>query len=184
MQVIETPFKGLVQLVPVLYHDERGYFYESYKKETFKALGISVDLIQENQSFSRKNVVRGLHFQLPPFAQAKLASVQYGKVLDVVVDLREDSATFKKVYSCILDGEKRNMLWVPEGFAHGFAALEPSLFMYKCSQVYNKSLEGGILWNDPILDIDWQVEEPIISEKDQHLPTLEEFLRKSVISRG
>jgi dTDP-4-dehydrorhamnose 3,5-epimerase len=184
MQVIETPFEGLVQLIPTLHHDGRGYFYESYKKDTFKAFGIDVDFVQENQSFSKKNVIRGLHFQLAPFAQAKLASVQHGKVLDVVLDLREESRTFGKVYTCILDGETRNMLFVPEGFAHGFAALEPSLFMYKCSQVYHKPMEAGIYWNDPALNIDWMVPDPIVSEKDQHLPTLEEFLRKSVISRG
>jgi dTDP-4-dehydrorhamnose 3,5-epimerase len=183
MQLIETPFEGLVQLVPTLFHDERGFFYESYKQETFRSLGIHYQFAQENQSFSKAGVVRGLHFQSPPFAQAKLASVAHGKVLDVVVDLREGSKTFGKTYSCILDGTKRNMLMVPEGFAHGFAALEPSMFLYKCSNVYNKQSEGGILYNDPQLNIDWMVENPIVSEKDKQLPTLEEFIRKSVFSR-
>jgi dTDP-4-dehydrorhamnose 3,5-epimerase len=184
MQVIETPFDGLVQLIPTFHRDERGFFYESYKRETFKELGIGYDFVQENQSFSTKGVIRGLHFQLPPFDQAKLAMVSYGKVLDVVVDLRETSSTFGQVYSCILDGTTRNMLMVPEGFAHGFSALEPTLFLYKCSNVYHKPSEAGIRWNDPQLNIDWKVDNPVISEKDQLLPTLEEFLRKSVISRG
>jgi dTDP-4-dehydrorhamnose 3,5-epimerase len=183
MQVIETPFEGLLEIVPAIYHDERGWFYESFKQETFKSAGIDFDFVQENQSFSKKGVVRGLHFQNPPYEQAKLASVLTGKVLDVVVDLRPNSTTFGKVFNCILDGERRNMLMVPGGFAHGFAALENSIFFYKCSNVYHKASEGGIIWNDPQLKIDWRIKDPIVSLKDQQLPTLEEFLRKSVISR-
>ena len=184
MQIIQTPLEGLVEIVPTLFLDERGWFYESFKKERFHQAGISYDFVQENQSFSRKGVVRGLHFQREPFAQAKLASVLYGRVLDVVLDIRPGSPTFGHVYSCILDSEKRNMLMVPEGFAHGFSALEDSIFFYKCSQTYNKEAEGGILWNDPTLKIDWKVENPVVSPKDQQLPTFEEFLRKSVISRA
>ena len=165
MQVIQTPFEGLFQLIPTLFEDERGWFYESYKETTFRSLGINYDFVQENQSYSKKGVIRGLHFQNEPFAQAKLASVLAGKVLDVVVDLRPESETFCQVYSCVLDSRRRNMLMVPEGFAHGFAALEDSLFHYKCSNVYNKPSEGGILFNDPQLNIDWTIEEPIVSEK-------------------
>jgi dTDP-4-dehydrorhamnose 3,5-epimerase len=183
MQVIETPFEGLIEIVPAIYNDERGWFYESFKQETFKAAGIDYDFVQENQSFSKKGVVRGLHFQNPPYEQAKLASVLTGKVLDVVVDLRPTSTTFGKVFNCVLDGERRNMLMVPAGFAHGFAALEDSIFFYKCSNVYHKASEGGIIWNDPQLKIDWKIKDAIVSLKDQQLPTLEEFLRKSVISR-
>jgi dTDP-4-dehydrorhamnose 3,5-epimerase len=183
MQVIETPFAGLVEIIPALYRDDRGWFYESYKESTFKAAGIDYTFVQENQSFSRKGVIRGLHFQRYPHAQAKLASVITGRVLDVVVDLRPASGTFGQVYSCILDGERRNMLMVPDGFAHGFAALEDSLFFYKCSQFYNKESESGIIWNDPQLNIDWMVDDPLVSEKDQLLPSLDELLRKSVISR-
>lgn len=183
MQVIETPIHGLVEIIPTLYRDDRGWFYEFYKDQTFKAAGIDYTFVQENQSFSKKGVIRGLHFQNPPFAQAKLASVILGKVLDVVVDLRPTSKTFGQVYSCILDSEKRNMLMVPEGFAHGFSALEDSIFFYKCSHVFNKASESGIIWNDPQLNINWQVDDPIVSEKDQMLPTLDELLRKSVISR-
>lgn len=178
MQVIQTPFEGLFQLIPTLYQDERGWFYESYKQTTFQSLGVHYNFVQENQSFSQKGVIRGLHLQREPWAQAKLASVLWGKVLDVVVDLRPDSKTFCQVYSCVLDGQRRNMLMVPDGFAHGFAALEDSLFFYKCSNLYNKAAEGGILYNDPALKIEWPVENPIVSDKDKLLPTLEEFLAK------
>src|SRR5690606_10752642 len=182
MQVIETPFEGLLEIIPTLYQDSRGWFYESFKETTFKAAGINYRFVQENQSFSRKGVIRGLHFQRDPHAQAKLASVLMGKVLDVVVDLRPASRTFGQVYTCVLDSVRRNMLMVPDGFAHGFAALEDSFFFYKCSNFYHKESESGIIWNDPQLAINWQVENPIVSEKDQLLPTLDELLRKSVIS--
>ena len=119
--------------------------------------------------------------QLSPFAQAKLASVLTGKVLDVVVDLRQGSKTFGKVYQYILDSQTRNMLMVPEGFAHGFAALEDTIFSYKCSRPYNRTSETGVIWNDTDLNIDWQVSNPILSQKDQLLPTLADLLRKSVI---
>ena len=141
MQVIQTPFEGLIQLIPTLFEDERGWFYEAYKMSTFNSLGIHYNFVQENQSFSRKGVIRGLHFQKEPHAQAKLASVLVGKVLDVVVDIRPGSKTFGQVYSCVLDGVRRNMLMIPEGFAHGFAALEDSIFHYKCSKVYNKEAD-------------------------------------------
>src|SRR5690606_2596333 len=183
MQVIETTIQGLVEIVPTLFHDDRGWFYEFYKEKDFRGAGIEYNFVQENQSFSKAGVVRGLHFQNAPFAQAKLATVLHGKVLDVVVDLRPASKTFGQVYSCVLDSKKRNMLMVPEGFAHGISALEDSLFLYKCSNVYNKGAESGILWNDPQLNIDWRVQNPIVSDKDQLLPTLDELLRKSVISR-
>jgi dTDP-4-dehydrorhamnose 3,5-epimerase len=183
MQVIQTPLEGLVEIIPSLYHDDRGWFYEFYKETTFRAAGIEYSFPQENQSFSKKGVIRGMHFQKHPFAQAKLASVLVGKVLDVVVDLRPASKTFGQQYSVILDGERRNMLMVPDGFAHGFCTLEDTLFYYKCSNVYDKASESGIVWNDPTLKIDWPVKNPIVSEKDRQLPTFEELLRKSVISR-
>jgi dTDP-4-dehydrorhamnose 3,5-epimerase len=183
MQVIQTPFEGLFQLIPTLFEDERGWFYEAYKTNTFRSLGIHYNFVQENQSFSRKGVIRGLHLQKEPHAQAKLASVLIGKVLDVVVDIRPDSSTFRQVYSCVLDSVRRNMLMIPEGFAHGFAALEDSIFQYKCSNVYHKESEDGIIFNDAELNIDWTIANPIVSEKDRQLPSLEKFLRKSVISR-
>lgn len=184
MQLKETGIAGLVELIPKVFSDSRGWFYEFYKESVLKDLGIDMKIAQENMSFSRKGVVRGLHFQRPPYAQAKLATVISGSVLDVVVDLRTGSPTFGQVYECQLDSKRKNMLLVPEGFAHGFAALEDSIFFYKCSNVFDKPSESGILWNDPKLNIKWPVESPIVSEKDQLLPTFEELLRNSVISRN
>ncbi len=184
MQVKETGFDGLVELIPDVYRDTRGWFFEFYKESTLKQVGIDRSFPQENISFSRKGVIRGLHFQRAPHAQAKLATVISGSVLDVVVDLRQGSKTFGKIYECQLDSEKKNMLMVPEGFAHGFAALEDSIFFYKCSHPFHKASESGILWNDSVLNIQWPVKEPIVSDKDKVLPTFEELLRNSVISRN
>ena len=184
MQIKETGFDGLVELFPTVFNDDRGWFFEFYKETTLKQFGIDMQFPQENVSFSRKGVVRGLHFQLPPFAQAKLATVISGRVLDVVVDLRKGSRTFGEVYACPLDSERKNMLLVPEGFAHGFAALEDSIFFYKCSNVFDKASESGILWNDPQLKIKWPVSQPVVSDKDKLLPTFEELVRNSVISRN
>jgi dTDP-4-dehydrorhamnose 3,5-epimerase len=183
MEFKPTPIEGLIEIIPTLYKDSRGWFYESFKEELFKQAGIMYDFPQENQSFSKKGVVRGMHIQQAPYAQAKLVTVVHGKVLDVVVDVRKGSKTFGQVYYCPLDSERRNMLMVPDGFLHGFAALEDSIFYYKCSNVYHKPSESGVIWNDPDLKIDWPVKDPIVSEKDQQLPTLAELLRNSVISR-
>lgn len=183
MQVINTPMDGLLEIIPAIYHDERGWFFEFYKESEFQKLGITTRFVQENQSFTRKGIIRGLHFQNAPHAQAKLVAVIQGKVLDVVVDLRRTSKTFGQVYTCILESSRHNMLFVPEGFAHGFSALEDSVFFYKCSDLYHPELESGIVWNDSSLAIDWKIENPMVSLKDKRLPTLEEFLRKSVISQ-
>ena len=184
MQIKETRFDGLVELTPDVYPDDRGWFYELYKESTLKELGIQRKFPQENLSFSKKGVIRGLHFQQAPFEQAKLAMVISGSVLDVVVDIRKGSRTFGEVYLCQLDSVRHNLLMVPEGFAHGFAALEDSIFFYKCSNVFNKASESGIVWNDPQLKIDWPVAAPNVSAKDKLLPTFEELLRNSVISRN
>lgn len=183
MQVVETGFRGLVELIPAVFPDDRGWFFEFYREEILKKHGIPAVFPQENISYSKKGVIRGLHFQRPPYAQGKLVTVIRGKVLDVAVDLRPDSPTFGKVYTCLLDGEKHNQLMVPEGFAHGFAALEESIFHYKCTNVYSRAHESGIVWNDPELNIQWPVEKPLISEKDRQLPTFRELLRNSVISQ-
>lgn len=183
MQIVKTAIEGLLEITPVVYYDTRGWFLEFYKEDPFHTMGITYNFTQENISFSKKGVLRGLHFQRAPWQQAKLVSVLSGKVMDVVVDLRPGSATFGKTHTCILDSEKRNMLMVPEGFAHGFAALEDSLFLYKSSSTYNRDFESGIVWNDPELNIQWPFANPVLSEKDQKLPTLQELLRKSVISR-
>jgi dTDP-4-dehydrorhamnose 3,5-epimerase len=182
MQVHTTSFEGLIEIYPDVFEDERGWFYEFYKEETFKKHRLHYSFPQENQSFSKKGVIRGLHFQRAPYAQAKLVTVLTGRVLDVVVDLRPKSQTFKEVFYCVLDSRKRNMLMVPEGFAHGFGALEDSVFFYKCSNVYNKASESGIRWNDPELNIDWGISEPIISMKDAELPSMAELLENLITS--
>jgi dTDP-4-dehydrorhamnose 3,5-epimerase len=182
MQVKETGFEGLVELSPAIYKDNRGWFYEFYNEKTFQQANIMPNFVQENTSFSKKGVIRGLHFQKPPYSQAKLVTVHAGKVLDVVVDMRKHSKTFGKYYSCVLDDVRRNMMMIPEGFAHGFAALEDSIFYYKCTNFYNKASEAGIVWNDQDLKIEWPFANPIVSDKDQVLPTFEELVRNSVIS--
>lgn len=178
---IQTGFAGLVEIVPKVFLDDRGFFLESYREEWLEQLGTDLQFPQENQSFSKRGVIRGLHLQRGAHAQAKLVRVVSGKVLDVVVDLRRDSATFCKTFSIVLDAEKHNQLFVPAGFAHGLAALEDSIFFYKCSSLYNKSSETGIRWNDPDLQVAWPFENPIVSEKDQELPSLQELIRNSVI---
>lgn len=171
----KTPLEGILEIYPKVFNDQRGYFFEAYREDWLQSEGVNEKWIQDNQSFSQKGTVRGLHFQRGEFGQAKLVRVIKGKVLDVVVDLRNGSATFGKSFSAVLDTENHNLLYVPAGFAHGFSVLEDAIFVYKCSNYYNKQSEGGILWNDPALSIDWKVETPIISEKDELWPTLEEF---------
>lgn len=182
MKIIETGFEGMVEIIPTVFPDDRGWFIEFFKQDLLKKNGIPHVFPQENMSFSKKGVVRGLHFQTEPFAQGKLVTVIHGRVLDVAVDLRKNSATFGQTYFCELDAERHNFLMVPEGFAHGFAALEDSIFFYKCTNVYSKVNESGIVWNDPTLGIDWPVENPIVSEKDQQLPTFDALIKNAVIS--
>ncbi len=169
MEVIETGFKDLLLIKPTIFGDNRGYFYESFNAADFaKNTGLGVNFIQDNQSLSKKGVLRGLHFQCPPYSQDKLVRVFAGSVLDVVVDLRKSEPTFGKSYTVVLTGENHLQLFVPKGFAHGFATLEDqTVFAYKCSELYHKESEGCILWNDQDLKIDWQIENPIISEKDK-----------------
>jgi dTDP-4-dehydrorhamnose 3,5-epimerase len=176
MEVRETFIEGLVEIYPRIFKDERGFFLETYNKEAFEKSGIKTVFIQDNQSFSTKGVLRGLHFQKEPFAQAKLVSVISGRVLDVAVDLRKNSPTFGKHVTVVLDAEKRNMLLVPEGFAHGFVALEDSVFSYKCSNVYHKESESGIIWNDKDLNIKWGFDNPLVSDKDIILPTFKDLI--------
>jgi len=175
IKIIETSIEGLYELEPQVFGDDRGYFFESFRKEELEKLGIGVDFVQDNESFSVKGTLRGLHYQRSPHAQAKLVRVITGRVLDVVVDLRGNSPTFGQHHKVILDATKKNLFFVPAGFAHGFVAIEDSIFSYKCSNYYHKESEGGILWNDAGLAIDWGIEEPIISEKDQVLATFESY---------
>jgi len=171
MQIRETSIAGLIEIFPRVFEDDRGLFFESYNAEGFKKLGLPTNFVQDNQSFSKKGVVRGLHFQNAPFAQGKLVRVISGRVLDVAVDIRPESSTFGKHEVFELRSDTNNMAYVPEGFAHGFVALEDSVFSYKCTNGYNKGAESGILWNDPDLGIDWGIDNPIVSEKDIILPT-------------
>ena len=174
MIVKETFLKGCFVITPKVFADERGYFFESFNKNKFEQLtGTSVNFIQDNQSKSSRGVLRGLHFQKGEFAQAKLVRVIKGKVLDVCVDIRKKSPTYGKHFSIILDGVENKQLFVPRGFAHGFLVLEDNtIFSYKCDNLYNKESEGGIIYNDDSLSIDWGFpkEELILSEKDIKLP--------------
>lgn len=167
---------GPVEILPRVYGDIRGSFFESFSEKRLAQAGISGEWVQENQSCSDLGVVRGLHFQKPPFAQSKLVRVAAGRALDVVVDIRRNSSSYGRHLLLELDSERFNMLYVPAGFAHGFTALEDNtLFLYKCTNYYAPESEGGLLWNDPALGIDWGVQNPTISAKDQVLPTLANF---------
>jgi len=173
MKIEKTFIEDLVIVEPAVFGDERGYFFESYNKSKFKDLGINIDFVQDNQSYSKKGTLRGLHYQNPPFAQTKLISVIEGEILDVVVDLRRDSNSYGKTFTILLSAENKKQLLVPKGFAHGFSVIsETACVMYKCDQFYNKVAEGGINYNDPYLNIDWGInlDEAIVSEKDQILP--------------
>ncbi len=175
MEFRKTRIEGLVEIFPKIFNDSRGYFFESYKKELFAANGIPFDFVQDNQSFSTAGVLRGLHFQNEPYAQGKLVRVISGKVIDIAVDLRPDSPTFGQYESFVLDSIRQNMVYVPEGFAHGFATLEDAVFSYKCTNPYHKASESGIIWNDPDLNIDWGIQNPNVSEKDLELPRLKDL---------
>lgn len=173
MKAKETKLKGCFVLEPTVFNDERGYFYESYNQNTFnKLIGQEVNFVQDNQSFSTKGVVRALHYQIGEHAQAKLVSVLQGTVLDVAVDLRKDSPTFGDHIAVELSVENKKQLFIPRGFGHGFIVLSDTAnFFYKCDNFYNKEAEGGIIYNDEDLKIDWKLnkEEIIVSEKDKVL---------------
>ncbi len=176
MQIIETGFKGLYAIEPSVFEDKRGYFFESWNKEKFAQGGLNQDFLQDNQSMSGAHVLRGLHFQLPPWEQGKLVRVITGAVIDVVVDLRKDEPTFGKHFKYKITAEKKNMLWIPPGFAHGFLTLEENtIFFYKCTQVYNRESEASIAWFDPELNIDWGIADPLVSEKDKVAPLFRDF---------
>ncbi len=181
MQIRETAIEGLIELIPRVFEDERGYFFESYSKSLFTSLGLPMEFVQDNQSFSVKGVLRGLHMQNEPFAQGKLVRVITGQVLDVAVDLRIDSPTFGRYETFLLDARLANMAYIPEGFGHGFVALEDSIFTYKCTNVYNKPAESGIRWDDPDLAIDWGISHPIVSDKDQELKLLRDVFPHVVV---
>ena len=177
MPFIQTPIGDLLIFEPKVFDDPRGYFFESFNLKTFQAEGINMDFVQDNQSSSQYGVIRGLHYQLNPYAQAKLIRVLAGKILDVAVDIRKGSPTFGKSFSIELSAENKMQLLVPHGFAHGFSVLSDNAeVLYKCDSFYNKESEGGILYNDPVLNIDWKIpaDKEIISEKDIKLPLFAE----------
>ncbi len=169
MVVEQTLLEGVLVFTPRVFSDNRGSFFESFNHRAFEAaVGHTVDFVQDNESVSHQNVLRGLHFQLPPMTQGKLVRVVKGSVLDVAVDLRKSSATFGKHVTVHLSGENKKQLWIPAGFAHGFLSLEEgTIFSYKCTNYYAPDTECTIQWNDPVLGIDWGTEAPIISAKDQ-----------------
>ncbi len=181
MKITETSLKGCFVLQPRQFEDERGVFFESYQQKKFEnAVGEQINFVQDNISVSKKGVLRGLHLQTGIHAQAKLVQVVHGEVLDVIVDLRKESTTFGKHYKLKLSSANRTAIFIPKGMAHGFVTLsEEATFMYKCDAFYNSASESGVIYNDEDLQIDWQcpVASPIISEKDEQLPTFKEFFK-------
>jgi dTDP-4-dehydrorhamnose 3,5-epimerase len=173
MNLETTLIKDLVLISPTVFEDERGYFFEAYSKSKLSDLGIDIDFVQDNQSFSKKGTLRGLHYQNPPFAQTKLVRVLQGEIMDIAVDLRKDSSTYGQSYAVLLTSENKKQLLVPQGFAHGFSVIsETAVVLYKCDQYYNKQSEGGIRFDDPALSIDWgmDLKQAIVSDKDLILP--------------
>lgn len=177
MPFVATDIPGLLVFEPKIFEDSRGYFFESYNESNFSNQGIETRFVQDNESSSQYGVIRGLHYQLNPHAQTKLIRVLEGRILDVVVDIRNGSPSFGKSLTIELSAENKKQLYIPKGFAHGFSVLsEKAVVFYKCDQFYNKESEGGIRFNDPQLKINWKVpiESATISDKDQNLPLLSE----------
>ncbi|MBO0320988.1 dTDP-4-dehydrorhamnose 3,5-epimerase [Muricauda sp. CAU 1633] len=184
MQVTQTKLEGCFVVEPKVFQDQRGHFFESFNQRTFcEAIGQDVVFVQDNQSFSTRGVLRGLHFQEGEFAQAKLVRVLQGTVLDVAVDLREESETYGQHISIELSSENKKQLFVPRGFAHGFVVLsDVAHFFYKCDNYYYKNAERGLKFDDPTLDIDWRLDknELQLSEKDRILPNIKEYLSNPI----
>jgi dTDP-4-dehydrorhamnose 3,5-epimerase len=177
MKIIETGFNGLIILKPTIYNDTRGYFFESFNEAILKDAGISFNPVQDNESKSSRGVIRGLHYQLQPYAQAKLIRVVAGKIFDVALDIRKDSVTYGKWFGMELDSETKDQVLIPRGFAHGFSVLSDiAVIQYKCDNFYNPKYERGIFLNDPALDINWKLGSslPVISEKDLQHPYLQD----------
>lgn len=177
MEFIPLDIDGLCLIKPNVFKDPRGYFFESYNNIAFGNNGITDQFVQDNQSLSQPGVLRGMHFQLPPFAQSKLVRVIKGAVLDVAVDIRKNSKTYGQHVTVELNEENNLMLYIPVGFAHGFLTLKAdTIFSYKCGNVYNKASERGIMWNDPELNISWNCAQPILSDKDLTNEAFKEFI--------
>lgn len=179
MNVIKTDIEGVLIIEPQVFGDERGFFFESFNAEQFLAqTGIEVTFVQDNESRSKRGVLRGLHFQKEPHAQAKLVRVVSGRVLDVAVDIRPESPTFGRYVATELSGDNHRQMFIPKGFAHGYVVLEDdTVFQYKCDEFYHPESEGGIAWNDPQIGIEWPLSESelILSDKDRNRPTLKEL---------
>lgn len=173
MPFVQTEFAGLFIFEPKIWEDNRGYFFESYNKKTFSEEGVEINFVQDNQASSEFGVIRGLHYQLEPYAQTKLIRVLSGSILDVVVDIRKDSPTYGKVFSIELSAINKKQLMVPKGFAHGYSVISPTAeVFYKCDAYYNKESEGGIAYNDAALQIDWKIPagKALVSDKDKNYP--------------
>jgi len=182
----KTDIPGLLVFEPDVFEDSRGYFFESYNENVFRQEGIDIRWVQDNESSSSYGVIRGLHYQLPPFAQSKLMRVLKGKILDVAVDIRKGSPTYGKVFTLKLSAKNKKQLFIPAGFAHGFSVLsDKAEVLYKCDSFYNKETEAGIIYNDAELNIDWQIpaQLAIVSEKDKSLPSLGQC-NNSFVSEG
>lgn len=184
MKLVKTHIEGLYVLEPIVFGDERGFFAETYKESLFKEHGLITVWKQDNWSRSNKGVLRGLHFQRTPMAQAKLVRVMRGAVYDVAVDIRPESSTFGQWFGLELNDHNKKALYIPPGFAHGFCTLQDGTdFVYKCSELYSPQHESGLLWNDPYLKIEWPIQEPTLSGKDHLNPTLD-ILKKQVEARS
>ncbi len=177
MKIENTPFKDLIIIHPTVFQDDRGYFFEPFNEARFRIeTGINASFVQDNESMSNSGVLRGMHFQVPPKAQAKLIRVSRGSVLDVVIDLRKTQPTFGQHYKTILSAENKTQLYIPEGFAHGFKVLEDhTIFTYKCSNYYSKENDRALLWNDTDFGIDWEITDPILSDKDRNAMRFKDF---------
>ena len=174
---IETGFQGLLILKPKVFPDKRGHFFELFSTQKLKNLGFEEEFVQENVSHSQAGTLRGLHFQIPPFAQGKLVTVLYGKALDVVVDIRKNEPTYGKSFQIELNHQNPLLFYIPPGFAHGFAVhSEECVFYYKCTNYYHKPSEQGLAWNDPAFQIQWGVDSPVLSDKDLEYPPFADFI--------
>ena len=173
MTIETTPIQDLVIINPTVFEDARGYFFEAYNQNTLAAQGVNISFVQDNQSFSKRGTLRGLHYQNPPYAQTKLVRVLQGEIMDVAVDVRKNSSTYGQHFAIKLSAENKKQLLIPQGFAHGFSVIsETAVVLYKCDQFYNKASEGGIRFDDPTLNINWGIDlkTAIVSEKDLELP--------------
>lgn len=175
MKIRQSGIDGLFEIIPNVLQDDRGWFLESYNKDTFDALNLKINFVQDNLSFSKAGVIRGFHFQQKPFEQGKLVKVIKGEVLDVAVDIRLNSPTFGQHFKVLLTAENQNMFYLPEGFAHGFLAIKDSYLFYKCTKTYHRESDTGFAFDDPDLNVDWQIKSPIISEKDKNLQSFRSY---------